>query len=39
MAGGVCIYLKGVGRVLILGLLQHRRSEGHDEVMKRGSRR
>ena len=36
MAGGVCVYLKGVGRVSGLFLLQHGRSEGDDEVMRRG---
>jgi hypothetical protein len=36
MAGGVCIDLKRVRRVSLLRLLQHRRSEGHDELMRRG---
>ncbi len=35
MAGGVGIHLEGVGRVCVRCLLQHRRSEGHGEVMRR----
>jgi hypothetical protein len=36
MSGGVGIDPKGVRRVSVLGLLQHRRSEGHDEVVRGG---